>query len=407
MEQYYVPCPECEKRFVILWDNIQFDKNNKTEDDVYLECPHCVAHIDEGRHKTWMLDNGKWMSVKDSPDGEPYEVGDVEYPSFQISSLYSPLGFFSWKDAVHDWKEYLQKKDIYLLQVFINQVLGETFSLEGQDISYSSLYDRREEYAADVPAGALVLTCGVDIQDDRIEAEVVGWGLNNESWSIDYKVFPGKTGLMGDRRGMLANGQPSVWRLLDDFLQSRWTHESGAPLGIEITMVDCGYKGDEAHKFCRPREHERVYPVRGYSGWGKGLFKNNKNRHQKYGTKTTDAYVDELKNKLYAGLAVAEVGPAYCHFPRRPEYDEQHFKGLTCENKATKIVGGKQILYWDNPSGARNEPIDCRNYAQVAFLSYPVNLEHRADKGLHGLFTDNSAPRPKPKKRRRGSRGIS
>jgi len=189
--------------------------------------------------------------------------------------------------------------------------------------------------------------------------------------------------------------------------QLNFLSTSGALLSIEFTMVDAGYKTDEGHKFCRPREHERVFTLRGYYGWGKGLSKINPNRHKKYGTKTADAYVDELKNKLYAALVVDQPGPAYCHFPRKPEYDEAHFKGLTCENKDTKIGSGKQVLYWNNPSDARNEPIDCRNYAQEAFLSYPVNLEHRANKGLHGLFTAEPAPKPQRKKRKRGSIGIS
>lgn len=35
-----------------------------------------------------------------------------------------------------------------------------------------------------LPEGVLVLTCGVDTQDDRLEYEVVGHGYYGETWGI-------------------------------------------------------------------------------------------------------------------------------------------------------------------------------------------------------------------------------
>jgi len=113
---------------------------------------------------------------------------------------------------------------------------------------------------------------------------------------------------------------------------------------------------------------------------------------------------------VYAMLQVDGAGPGYCHFPKSTVYSETYFKGLTCESRDVKMVNGFKKLFWKKPSGARNEPIDCRNYAVVGFLVYPVNMKRRKSKGLLTIFPKMSAEsgivrRPKLK-RRRGNPGL-
>jgi phage terminase large subunit GpA-like protein len=418
-EQRYVPCPHCNPKglvsgfnFVLEWEQVHWsdkiDRRTGYPEKCWLTCPRCFGEIFEDKHKTWMLDRGDWYSTKGSD--ERYKVGDVENPSFQISSLYSPLGFFSWMDAVKMWFNYKRTNDVALLQVFINQVLGQTFSLEGSEISYGHLHARRETYADnngevfDVPMGGLVLTAGADIQDDRIEIEVVAWGEQDESWSVDYAVLVGNTALVGDARGILPDGQPSVWKLLDDYLLRRWHHESGVYLPVEIAMIDSGYKTTEVHTFCRLREGRRIFPIKGVAGWGKGFWAVARRRHDVYKTFLYKAHTDELKNKLYASLQIEEPGPGYCHHPTRPAYSPKFFKGLTCETREVKMIGGRKKLFWNTPQGARNEPIDCRNYAYVARLAYPVDLAQRTDGGIQALFASAAAHAGQVARRRRGPR---
>ena len=433
-EWYYVPCPHCNPEglhsgnmFILDWELIKWTKEIDPQTGYPLrcwtECPHCAEPIDEAPHKTWMLNNGDWFSTKNNrfdAKGEEvknparYKVGDVANPSFNLSSFYSPHGFFGWDDAVTEWFDYKRTNDVNLLQVIVNQTFAQTFTLAGQEISYSYLYQRRAPYAGknqllDVPSGALCLTAGVDIQDDRIEIEVVGWGMLEENWGIDYAVLPGDTSMMGDRRGMLPDGQPSVWRMLDEFLMKRFIHASGALLPIEVTMIDAGYKTEEVHTFCRLRESRRIFPVKGKDGWGKGLWSAGKRRHERYHTVTYEARTDELKNKVYAMLQIDQPGPGFCHYPKKPCYSEKYFKGLTCETRRVKMVNGHKKLYWHTPSGARNEPLDLRNYAYVAFHAYPVNLEERTKHGLPYLFpsTERGTGRAGSRlRRRRGSPGL-
>lgn len=430
-ERFYIPCPHCNSEadhggnmFWIQWPQIRWseDMDPITEQPkrVWLECPYCAEEIDEGRHKTWMLDNGDWFSEKrsraehpDWPDDAEFErekVGDVENPSFHLSALYSPVGFFSWSDAVKEWLHYQKTRRIEDLQVFINQTLAETFHLQGSEISYGYLESRRESYAGNigrfsVPKMATCLTAGVDIQDDRIEAEVVGWGEFEESWSIDYVVLPGDTAIMGDAYGMLPDGRPGVWRLLDEYLYKKWKHETGVDLPIEMTMIDTGHMTENVHLFCRNREGRNIYPLKGEGGSGKGLYKRSTRRHEKYATVLYHAYVDDLKTKLYHYLQINNPGPGFCHFPKNDKYGDKYFKGLTCERRVPKVERGRKIIKWVTPSGARNEPIDVRNYATVAFLSYPVDMAARAAAVANGTF--GKAPgRPAGRPRRSGSKGL-
>lgn len=420
-EYYYLPCPFCNEhadlqgpRFVLEWDLIKYSDELDESDlpaRIWCECPHCGGEIEE-HHKTWMLEHGRWLSSKNSEHGELYEVGDVEYPSFHLSSFYSPLGFFGWRDAVKEWFDYKKSKDVNLLQVIVNQTWGKTYTAAGSDISHNWLYSRRETYMSadtgevvDVPSGGLVLTAGVDVQDDRLEVEVVAWGLYDECWSVEYSVFWGATEFLGDRLGMDPNtGQPTVWRQLSDYLGGRWLHESGQYLPVECVLVDSGgHRGEQVHAFCRQHEHRRIYPSKGVPGWGKskGYFTRPKRRTDRFQTLLFAIYPDELKDFVYQCLSIDQSGPGFCHFPDKEIYDSRYFKGLTAENKTTKIVRGRTVLYWDTPSGARNEPLDCRCMALAARHIYGVNLDQRA-----AQETPLAAPRRREPVARRVSPGF-
>lgn len=391
-ERYYIPCPHCNPhgyetgfRFWIRWEYIHWSEEYGPDGDpvaVWMECPNCGEHIEE-HSKTWMYECCEsytglgWMSEKGSP-GKPYPVtDDIKYPSFHISSLYSPLGFFSWVDAIREFNEYKKTNDKALLQVFINQTLGETYSAAGQDINASWLKSRREIYPVGVlPPGILVITAGADIQEDRIECEVVGHGLQGETWSLGYRVFYGATDVIGDWE---RNGDhPTAWMQFDEFLRSSWMHPCGMTMGIECTLVDTGFRAEPVHIFARLWEASRVFPVRGRSGWGRGYIERPKRRTEKYKTWDFVAWVDECKDQVYENLKVDKPGAGYTHFPMADEYSDTYFSGLTAETKKTKRVSGKTVLYWDCPPGVRNEPLDCRVYAFAAFKVLATAMDERA-----------------------------
>ena len=161
-----------------------------------------------------------------------------EAAGFHLSSLYSPVNWFSWADAAEMFEGAQQNPA--LLQVFINTVLGETWALQGEAPEWQRLYDRREEYRiGTVPHGGLFLTAGVDIQKDRIEMEIVAWGRGKESWSVDYQVLEGQT------------AEGAVWQKLTAVLNTYYPTESGATLPVVKFAIDSGYATPEVYAWSK------------------------------------------------------------------------------------------------------------------------------------------------------------
>jgi len=379
---YEVPCPYCGKLQPIEWKRIKFEHNEeRVVRKWWLECMYCRKHIEE-RHKTWMLDpqNGaKWVARNPK----------APYPSYHLSSLYSPLGFYSWKQAIELFLRASKTFDKDLLKVFINTVLGETWSESARTVEAVGLLNRREQYRFAVPEGAMVLTAGVDVQEDRIECEIVGWGRHQESWSIDYAVVRGDT------------EHAFVWEQLDDVLMRKWRHERGMDVNLACVAVDSGHRARVVYNFCRLREHRNVYPIKGVGGWGRGYI-NRPHKRNPDKVYLFNVYPDEVKSKVYSMLRIDQPGPGYCHFPDNPTYEKEYFRMITAERMVSRRVRGFTKLEWELPKGRRNEALDCRVYALAALNILNPNFDAIEMKG--GVMSLTQA-----KARRRGrviSQGV-
>jgi phage terminase large subunit GpA-like protein len=205
------------------------------------------------------------------------------------------------------------------------------------------------------------LTAGVDVQDDRIELEVVGWGANEESWSIEFVTVPGNPAL------------PEVWENLDIALAKTYTHEYGVELRIVCALVDSGgHFTKEAYAFCQSRNSRWIIASKGIAGGGKPLA--GKLHKLRTGALLCPVGVDTAKELLWARLRMVEAGPGYCHFPRRPEHNEEYFAQLTAEKMTTKYHHGFPVKVWIK-TRPRNEALDCRVYAMAALDLRRVDLK--------------------------------
>jgi phage terminase large subunit GpA-like protein len=83
-------------------------------------CCHCGSLIGE-RHKTWTLEHVEWRPTAD---------GDGRTAGFHLSSLYSPVGWFSWADAAEMYEQVRKAPD--LMKGFVNMVLGLPFEEEAE-----------------------------------------------------------------------------------------------------------------------------------------------------------------------------------------------------------------------------------------------------------------------------------
>ena len=341
--RYFVPCPFCKGEQWLKWGQIVFEKDEKYRltSPVRYKCEHCGEPIDE-RYKTWMLESGRWIA--EAPGrGKP--------AGFFLSSLYSPLGWLSWDAIAQEFLDARKTRDVSALKVWTNTKLAEVWEEEGLVIDDGTLLSRREKYPASIPAGGLVLTIGVDIQADRIEASVDAWGKHEESWLIEYAIFRGSP-----------ETDLKVWEDLRILLDRSWDQELGLSLRIAAGCVDSGHATSQVYKFVRSLEHRRVYAVKGQGGKGLPVIRISEKRN-KAGIKLGLVGVDTCKSLIYSRVMLPDFGPGYMHFPM--SVGEDYFSGLTAEKRVIRKVRGKEIEEWVKVR-ARNEPLDCFVYSHAA-----------------------------------------
>lgn len=357
--KYYVPCSHCGVYDILHWSQVKWpkdDKGNHEPERAYYLCLSCGAHLTDA-DKLWMIEPGEWRATK------PF----AGIAGFWINELYSP-----WSSFAKMAKDFLEaNRSRETLRVFVNTSLGESWEEAGEKLSDDVLYNRREDYPAEAPAGALVITAGVDVQNDRIEAQVIGWGKGEESWALEYKIFPGDPGIPFEREG-------SPWRDLDAFLKDRtYQHEFGIALRITAAAIDTGHHAKEVYSFCKKRIARRVWAVKGSSQAGRPLVSrpttSNLGRVLLFNIGT-----DAAKATIYSRLKIEEFGPGYIHFPASEEFNEEYFKQLASEKLVTKFSRGVPTQEWVQ-TRPRNEALDTMVYAVAAMAILNPNFEKLAE----------------------------
>ncbi|GAB6178587.1 phage terminase large subunit family protein [Desulfobaculum senezii] len=353
--RYYVPCPHCGAFQTLQWGNVKWDHDEQgghLPETAYYVCESCGCVI-EDKDKPAMLAAGEWRAEK------PFRG----HASFHLNELYSP--WRRWRDIA---QSFLDKKHRGDLQSFVNVSLAETWEEEGEQVDETGLRNRCEQYAAPVPMAGLLLTAGVDTQPDRLEIEVVAWGHEEESWSIDYHVIYGDP------------DQSSVWEALDDYLERRWLHESGVELSIHAACIDSGGSNTQAvYNYCRSRWAARRWAIKGKGGEGVpivGAPRKLKTGKGKKGrpVRLFSIGVDQAKTLLYKRLPLDGSGPGRLHFPATYAEFDEYFQQITAEKCITRYVKGFPKREWVK-TRPRNEALDCRVYAYAALLIARPNFQ--------------------------------
>lgn len=368
---FHVPCPECDHFQPLRFTQLKWPEGRPRE--AQYTCEECGALIDE-HHKTQMLARGRWVAAAE---------GDGRTVGFHLSSLYSPVGWFSWADAAEMFENAQKNPD--LMKGFVNTVLGEPYEEEYEAPDWQRLYERREHYPiGTVPMGGMFLTAGVDVQKDRIECEVVAWGREKENWSVDYHVLDGDT------------ARPEVWEKLEAVLQRDWPHASGVTIPIRVMAVDSGYATQDVYGWvkghpqaswgaagARASSPRSVVAVKGRDTETALILSVSKADvgSRKRGLRVWNVSGPVAKMELYRWLkldrpteeamaAGEKFLPGTCH---HPEYAEEYFKQLTAEKRVIKLHKGFPRASWEKDPTRSNEALDCRVYARVAASIYGLD----------------------------------
>lgn len=375
---YFVPCPKCGAMQTLRWAQVRWQRNGEGDhlpETARYYCDQCDAPWTEGeRHEA--VRSGEWVAAKEF----------VETAGFHLNALYAPWANLSLPKLAAKWLKARHRP--MMLKAFINTVLGEVWK-DRYETVHHDLGKRRERYPlregrAVVPVGVIVMTAGVDVQDDRLECQVKGYGLEDERWALQYHVL---------------DGDPSTsapWLDLWELLCRPLEMERGGSDYIRATAVDTGHHTLRAYDFCRPRARVQtadgrlayVFAIKGQGGTTGDVWVAQPNRANKGKIPLYTVRVDPAKEALYTSLQKRlEPGPGYLHFPLEvaagKAFDQEYFDQLTSEVVVTRSdPRGFEKRVWElRAEGRRNEALDTSNYADAAFYGLArmgLDLEREA-----------------------------
>jgi len=354
--KYFLPCPSCSFKHTLEWENFMIprDSNNRfITAESHFVCPQCKYEIEERKHKTAMLENGKWQPTK--PQNKSRKKR-----GYQLSSFYSPLGFFSWAEFAEAFADAIGPQgSIHKKRTFTNTKRAKTFETKGDRISHKILKKNIADWGEKLPIDSCLLTAGVDVQDNRLELEIVAWNQYEDTYSIKYQVIPGSP------------GNQTTWDKLDLILffglnKERRVFEhalaANVPLRIMSTCIDMGgHFTQQVLNYVNQRVGFNCFAVNGVSGQGKPIWPR-KVSAGKYKLPFYSIGVDSAKETIYNRLINNTPNTGRCCFP--PDRPEEYFKQLTSEEvieEPTKS-GLPRRIWKMKPGYKRNEALDCRVY---------------------------------------------
>lgn len=385
--RYFVPCPHCQERQWLKFERLQWERG-RPESAVYV-CEHCGACIEE-RHKATMLPAGVWEATAEATDRQT--VG------FHISALYSPLGWMSWADIAREWEA--AQGNTASLKAFKNTRLGETWYEESEAVDWQRVYERREPIRQGVLAkGVTHLIGACDVQRDRIELHIWGFGAGLEAWAVDRIIAYGRADV------------PETWHEIEDALERTWKHESGARLRLDLVAVDTGDQSTTVYEWIAKQDQARVMAIKGKAGYDANapvstptyVALGRRKRAIRLRTVTGDVFKADLYRKLEAARPtdeeLAENGwpVGWVHVP--DYFDAEWCRQLTAERRVRTKTGRFE---WKKEH-ERNEVLDCYVYARAALWTIGVAgwtsdrwMKERDKRGLDLVKEEEAPPAPLP-----------
>lgn len=446
-------CPNCRHRMFPAFSSIEWEKRRRADgsvaehltDTAGIVCEGCGLKWSEGDrlmalrsirwHQTRPFDccdarrapledyAAAWRTGSDNPIGAAWQWWEDDkthrwavyravcpecgsfglsnaHAGFHASKLLSPWQKDRPRDIARKWIG--AQDNVDLLQAWWNTQMGLAYrATTGRSLKVDELLARREVWDARVPAGAAVLTASMDTQDTWVELETVGWGLDEESWSIDHTRIEGEF------------SDPRVQQLVDDYLLRTWRDAHGRPYRVGAACFDSGgTHTQDVYNFCKARIGRRVWAIKGASerdGQRNPVWPTKKPSRK---TKATYRPIilggntarDTIRARLT--MEVPKPGhrhPGYMHFPH--DRDVIYFEQLLADRRELRDVGGRRFTVWVTPAGRANEASDLKvyNYAALCGLQHMgLRLNSRVREVLEAQPpTDEApgvpdAPRPPP-----------
>lgn len=350
--RYQVACPECEHWQVLEWEGLRWPDGDPMS--AVYHCSGCGVGIEE-HHKTGMLNRGRWVA------GHP-ERG---VPGFHINALYTPIGLgLSWGELAAEADDCRHDKAKW--KTFENTKLGRVTKDPTEKLDLDEIKSRAARYdLRTVPRGCLLLVAAADVQKDRVEVMILGFGRDSRMWVIDYVAH------YGDPTG------PDVWSWLGQYISTPIVNSFGIPVRITSVAVDCGFLQDDVLTFTQPRQHQGVLAVKGASTYGRPIIQKPtpveytpRGKVEKRGAQIWIVGADTAKTRLFHLLqGDRQKAPQDRRVQFSDKLDEAFYSQLTAE------IYDPNKRRWVKVRD-RNEALDLINYCMAA--AFQPNLRVQA-----------------------------
>lgn len=382
--QYHIECPRCGAEHPLVWGSKELPYGFKwvkgQPASVHHVCPHCLQSITQADYLpggwpltgTWVCKKtGRrygadriWRDAAGQPCRPPCTLG------VHVWAAYSPQR--TWVSIVDEFEKAhraLQAGDVGPMTGFTNETLGETWELKGDSSDEHALQARAEDYPLGrVPAGALLLTAGVDVQRDRWEIAIWAWGRGLESWAITHHIIQGNPASEAD------------WEPVTQYLQQRYVQAwHGGSLGLSAISIDSSDQTQAVYNWVRSAQGQLagLRAIKGDNNDNRNIVGpsslqevNYRGRKISHGIKLWLVGVDSAKDLLLGQLAIDKPGPGYVHTGQK--LPREWYEQLTAEQRVLVKVNGKDVYRWVKRR-PRNEVLDCRNYALHAAMCLGVH----------------------------------
>lgn len=281
--RWFWKCPHCRTPFEPTFSLLSWpDTNDMIEaaEACWMACPHCggVIYHDArdgvpGKYELNQLDNARWVK-----DGMIWtREGTLEGKPFRsdIASFWmqGPAAVFTdWRDLV---LKYLKAEDEFertgsqeALKTTINVDQGLPYTYRGLEVERlpETLKARAKDLGERrVPEGVRFLVACVDVQKNRFEVQVMGFGVGGDMWVIDrFQIRKSKRlDDDGERWPVNPGAYPEDWDLLiDEVLLKSYELDDGSGRRMRIKMTACDSGGragvtTNAYNFYRRlRDHD-------------------------------------------------------------------------------------------------------------------------------------------------------
>ena len=357
-EEWQHQCPNCGEYHALDYRQMNVDFTEQRDDagnktvivrGVKYQCPDCGFEFDERAMKT-----SPQKYIAQNPDAIHNGIR-----SFWLNGFSSP--WLTWNEIMREW---LEAKGLPTREAVVyNTRFGLSYKMAGEYDDENIFLNRREDYPAELPQGVLLLTGAVDVQNNRLEYEIVGWGQGEERYGI--------------LRGIIS-GQPTdaeTWTQLDLLLDREFYFANGTSLKVARTFIDSGYSTRTVYEYCARNLNKQRFPIKGKGGAGYPLlFQYSKVKNSP--VLLTILGVDDGKQEIFARLGIGEIGEQYMHFPRDDKflgargYDSVYFKQLISEHRVTRKISGVIVTAWEPIfEHVRNESLDLAVYSLACLKS--------------------------------------